>query len=60
MSQSISISRRQFILGAGALGILGTTYATYNQIGGYPQKPEDILFFYLIKSMLSTNRLEIF
>ena len=44
MSQSISISRRQFILGAGALSILGTTYATYNQIGGYPQKPEDILF----------------
>ena len=44
MSQSISISRRQLILGAGALSILGTTYATYNQIGEYPQRPEDILF----------------
>ena len=44
MSQSISISRRQFILGAGALSILGTTYTTYKQIGEYPKKPEDILF----------------
>ena len=44
MPQSISISRRQLILGAGALSILGTTYATYNQIGEYPKKPEDILF----------------
>ena len=44
MSQSISISRRQFILGVGALGILGTTYATYKQIGEYPKRPEDILF----------------
>ena len=44
MSQSISISRRQFVLGAGALSILSTTYATYNQIGDYPKKPEDILF----------------
>ena len=44
MSQTISISRRQFILGAGALSILGTTYSAYNQIGEYPPKPEDIVF----------------
>ena len=44
MSQSISISRRQFLLGAGALGILSSTYATYHQLGNYPQKPEDIIY----------------
>ena len=58
MSQSISISRRQFILGAGALSILGTTYATYKQIGEYPKKPEDILF--LSDKEYIDNRLEIF
>jgi hypothetical protein len=44
MAKSISISRRQFILGAGALSALGSTYATYRQIGEYPLKPEYILY----------------
>ena len=44
MSQTISISRRQFLLGAGAIAVLTSTYATYQQLGTYPSKPEGILY----------------
>ena len=44
MSQSISISRRQLILGIGSIAVLTSTYATYQQLGSYPSKPKDILY----------------
>ena len=42
MSRTISISRRQFIVGAGALSVLAATYAGYRQVGNYPTKPDNI------------------